>query len=85
MLNDFADLDADFTHCNPIPYQPSPLLHPMSSQEQTCALDEDWKGVIDPALWKKLQNKLNQRAVRTLLEIRDHTSCSLFQTNAIIL
>lgn len=36
----------------------------MSSQEQI-RLDEDWKGVIDPALRKKLQNKLNQRAVRT--------------------
>ncbi|PLB51989.1 hypothetical protein P170DRAFT_352882 [Aspergillus steynii IBT 23096] len=36
----------------------------MSSQERIHRLDEDWTGVTDPALRKKLQNRVNQRVLR---------------------
>lgn len=47
----------------PVP-PPAPMLHPTPSQERTSGPGEDWTGVTNPAVRKKLQNKLNQRAQR---------------------
>lgn len=47
----------------------------MSSQEQTHSLEEDATKVTEAASRKKLQNKLNQRALRTLIECKNY-SCS---------
>ncbi|RDW64361.1 bZIP transcription factor [Aspergillus mulundensis] len=53
----------------------------MSSQPRICQPDNDWTAITDPALRKKLQNKLNQRALRARKRHERQTAKALKSTS----